>query len=79
MSDGTPFMLMISGCCCSGTCLRDYIHVVDLAKGHVAALAKLDDEGPFVNVYNLGSGKGVSVKELVSAMEKASDTNLTLI
>lgn len=62
-----------------GTCLRDYIHVVDLAKGHVAALSKLHTETPFVKVFNLGSGKGVSVKELVSAMEKATDTNPTLI
>jgi len=54
-----------------GTCLRDYIHVVDLAKGHVAALAKLSSPGGFAEVYNLGSGQGTSVLELVKAMEKA--------
>lgn len=49
-----------------GTGVRDYIHVVDLAKGHVAAIEKLL-EG--VNVYNLGTGKGTSVLELVQAFE----------
>lgn len=48
-----------------GTCVRDYIHVVDLAKGHVKALEKLD-EGNQVYTYNLGSGKGTSVLELVN-------------
>lgn len=54
-----------------GTCLRDYIHVVDLAKGHVAALKKLG-EGERTQIYNLGSGKAVSVLELVKAFSKAS-------
>jgi UDP-glucose 4-epimerase len=54
-----------------GTCLRDYIHVVDLALGHVAALKRLDQEGPFWEVFNLGSGKPVSVLEMVHAMGKA--------
>lgn len=54
-----------------GTCLRDYIHVVDLARGHVAALKKLG-EGERVQIYNLGSGKAVSVLELVKAFSKAS-------
>lgn len=49
-----------------GTCVRDYIHVVDLAKGHVKALDKLN-EAPQVYTYNLGSGKGTSVLELVNA------------
>lgn len=52
-----------------GTGLRDYIHVVDLAMGHVTALNKM---GPGVDTYNLGTGKGVSVLELVAAFEKAS-------
>ena len=47
-----------------GTGVRDYIHVVDLAKGHVKALEKLNLG---VNVYNLGTGKGTSVLELVHA------------
>ena len=52
-----------------GTCLRDYIHVVDLAKGHVAAMNYLS---PGVSIYNLGSGVGTSVKEMVEAFEFAS-------
>jgi UDP-glucose 4-epimerase len=47
-----------------GTGVRDYIHVVDLALGHIAALKNLK---PGVNIYNLGTGQGVSVLELVNA------------
>ncbi len=54
-----------------GTGVRDYIHVVDLAKGHVKALQKFDDK-PEVSVYNLGTGQGYSVLEVVDAFEKAS-------
>jgi UDP-glucose 4-epimerase len=54
-----------------GTGVRDYIHVVDLAKGHVAALKKLEDQAT-VTAYNLGTGKGVSVLEIIAAFEKAS-------
>ena len=54
-----------------GTGVRDYIHVVDLAKGHVAALKKLEQK-PSVVTYNLGTGQGYSVLEIVSAFEKAS-------
>lgn len=53
-----------------GTGVRDYIHVVDLAEGHVAALENLT-EG--VHVYNLGTGKGTSVLELVKAFKEAND------
>ncbi len=53
-----------------GTGVRDYIHVVDLARGHVKAIEKLADrEG--VSIYNLGTGKGYSVLEVVHAFEKA--------
>ncbi len=53
-----------------GTGVRDYIHVVDLAAGHVKALAKFaDNEG--VSVYNLGTGNGYSVLQVVRAFEKA--------
>lgn len=53
-----------------GTGVRDYIHVVDLAKGHVKAIAKvLNSTG--VNVYNLGTGNGYSVLEVIKAYEKA--------
>ena len=54
-----------------GTGVRDYIHVVDLAAGHVLALDKLS-ENPGVVTYNLGTGKGCSVLEIVAAFEKAS-------
>jgi len=50
-----------------GTCIRDYIHVVDVAKGHVAALSHLT---PGFDAVNLGSGKGTSVLELVGTFEK---------
>lgn len=53
-----------------GTCLRDYIHVTDLAKGHVAALKKLESQDN-IGTYNLGTGSGVSVLEAVKAFEKA--------
>lgn len=54
-----------------GTGVRDYIHVVDLARGHVAALKALRPEGG-VHVYNLGTGTGTSVLELVHAFEQAT-------
>lgn len=54
-----------------GTCIRDYIHVVDLAKGHVAALEGMN-EGERVQIYNLGAGRGVSVLEMVKAFSEAS-------
>jgi len=54
-----------------GTGIRDYIHVVDLASGHLAALNKLATN-PGLVIYNLGTGKGTSVLELVFAFEKAT-------
>ena len=53
-----------------GTGVRDYIHVVDLAKGHVAVIDKV--EGPGVFTYNLGTGHGYSVLEVIKAYEKAA-------
>lgn len=55
-----------------GTGIRDYLHVVDLAKGHVAALKKVLQLENGVFVYNLGSGKGISVLELVNTFEKVN-------
>lgn len=52
-----------------GTGVRDYIHVVDLAKGHVAAISKIKDSG--VYTYNLGTGVGYSVLDVIHAYEKA--------
>lgn len=56
-----------------GTGVRDYIHVLDLAEGHVAALNHLS-EG--VQIYNLGSGQGTSVLELLKAFEEANDIQI---
>lgn len=52
-----------------GTGVRDYIHVVDLAKGHIKAIKKIKKG---VNIYNLGTGKGTSVLELVNTFEKVT-------
>ncbi|MEZ9368411.1 UDP-glucose 4-epimerase GalE [Shewanella sp. 10N.286.51.B2] len=56
-----------------GTCERDYLHVMDLAEGHVAAMNWLDNNASFTGVesFNLGTGNGVSVFDIVSAFEKA--------
>ena len=56
----------------SVTGVRDYIHVVDLAKGHVAALEKLYTSHVGCEAVNLGTGKGVSVLELVDGMARAT-------
>lgn len=58
-----------------GTGVRDYIHVVDLAKGHVKALKKLEP-GCGVNIYNLGTGNGSSVLDVLHAYEKACGKKL---
>lgn len=56
-----------------GTGVRDYIHVVDLAKGHIKALDKLDKESQGLFIYNLGTGKGYSVLDMVKAFEKSTE------
>lgn len=56
-----------------GTARRDYIHVVDLAKGHVAAIEHIKDG---VSIYNLGTGRPSSVLEMIAAFEKASGEKL---
>ena len=53
-----------------GTCIRDYIHVVDLARGHVKAIENMKNGG--VEIYNLGTGKGYSVLEVIKNFEEAS-------
>lgn len=55
-----------------GTGVRDYIHVVDLAKGHVKALKKLEENAGLC-IYNLGTGTGYSVLDMVKSFEKAND------
>jgi len=56
-----------------GTGVRDYIHVVDLAKGHVAALGHIS---PGVSIYNLGTGRGTSVFELIDAFSRAAGKDI---
>lgn len=58
-----------------GTGVRDYIHVVDLAKGHLKAIKEITQTAG-VNTYNLGTGRGYSVLEMVQAFEKASGKNV---
>ena len=55
-----------------GTGVRDYIHVVDLAKGHIKALEKLEKESKGIYIYNLGTGMGYSVLDMVKAFEEAT-------
>jgi len=58
-----------------GTGVRDYIHVVDLAKGHVKALDKINEK-PGVYIYNLGTGKGCSVLDVVNTFERVNNIKL---
>lgn len=60
-----------------GTCIRDYIYVVDLAKAHVKAMERvLETESDSLEVFNVGTGHGVSTKELVDAFETATGVKL---
>ncbi len=61
-----------------GTCIRDYIHVVDIAKAHVISLQRLVDnmKGKNYEVFNLGTGKGSSVMEVMASFERVSNTSL---
>ena len=61
-----------------GTGVRDYIHVVDLAKGHVAAIKKLEQK-PGLFICNLGTGKGYSVLDVIKAYEKACGKTLPYV
>lgn len=61
-----------------GSGVRDYIHVVDLALGHVATIKKLE-ENPGLVIYNLGTGKGTSVLEMVAAFEKATGVKIPYV
>lgn len=61
-----------------GTCIRDYIYVVDLAKAHVAAMARvLEQDTDAVEVFNVGTGKGVSTLEVVEGFEKATGVKVS--
>jgi UDP-glucose 4-epimerase len=62
-----------------GSCIRDYIHVMDVADAHVLALEKLmnsPDQNSLIDIINLGSGTGVSVLEMIHAFEKATKIKL---
>ncbi|WIK64759.1 UDP-glucose 4-epimerase GalE [Gleimia hominis] len=60
-----------------GTCIRDYIHVTDLAKAHIDALDALESGGEQThNVYNVGTGKGTSVKEIIDELRRVSNLEL---
>lgn len=55
-----------------GTGVRDYLHVVDLAKGHIKALQKIEKENNGLSIYNLGTGSGKSVLEIVETFQKVN-------
>ena len=59
-----------------GTGVRDYIHVVDLAKAHVKGIEKLDLDKKGMHIFNLGTGKGYSVLEMIKAFEKANNVKV---
>ena len=59
-----------------GTGVRDYIHVVDLAKGHTNALEKITDSGSGLYIYNLGTGTGYSVLEMIKAFERVNGVKI---
>src|SRR5699024_6658950 len=76
VAKGEYEMLYISGSdypTRDGTGVRDYIHVMDLAKGHVAALKNQKD---YVGIYNLGTGQGTSVLELIKTFEKVNGVSI---
>ncbi|PKR81937.1 UDP-glucose 4-epimerase GalE [Brumimicrobium salinarum] len=59
-----------------GTCIRDYIHVEDLAEAHVAALSKANEAKQNPEIYNIGTGKGTSVLEMIQVFEKVTGQQL---
>ncbi len=61
-----------------GTCIRDYIHVVDLAKAHLCALNKLKSDPHSIDAYNIGTGIGYSVLDIINAFEDATGQKVNL-
>jgi UDP-glucose 4-epimerase len=59
-----------------GSCIRDYIHVTDLAEAHVASVKRLE-QGPAAEIYNVGRGEGVSVIEVMDAVRAATGLEFT--
>jgi UDP-glucose 4-epimerase len=64
-----------------GSCIRDYIHVVDLAKAHVAAIKRMEEGKSEDNyeVFNIGTGKGTTVLEIINAFEKSTGEKLNYV
>jgi UDP-glucose 4-epimerase len=62
-----------------GTCIRDYIHVTDLASAHILALEALLNEKKSAEVYNLGNGRGYSVKEVIETCEKVTGIDANVV
>jgi UDP-glucose 4-epimerase len=60
-----------------GTCVRDYVHVSDLAVSHVVAAKSLEEGRPLLPVYNLGSGSGLSVREIMDAVARVTGIEFT--
>ena len=60
-----------------GTCVRDYIHVVDLAKAHIMAVNHILNNTKIKTAYNIGVGKGVSVREVIDSFEKVNDLKIS--
>jgi UDP-glucose 4-epimerase len=61
-----------------GTCIRDYIHVTDLAQAHILALEKIENQGNSA-IYNLGNGSGYSVREVIETARKVTGREITTI
>lgn len=59
-----------------GTCIRDYVHVSDLARGHISALEKMFEAEKKFEIYNLGTGIGCSVLEMIKSFEEAANLKL---
>lgn len=59
-----------------GTGVRDYIHIVDLAKAHVCGIKKLESDKKGMHIYNLGTGKGISVLEMIHAFETSNNVKI---
>ena len=62
-----------------GTCIRDYIHVMDLADGHIAALSFLEKSNPFISSMNIGTGTGFSVLELINTFQEVNNVEVPYI
>jgi len=62
-----------------GTCVRDYIHITDLAEAHILSLKSLLENGTLTETYNLGNGRGFSVKEIIEMCEKVTGIKANVV